>query len=214
MNLQEALNHRKKCIIHGEPLKPNLAGTLYKFEISENSLNLKVRNRFGYKGQNFVKSDFDALRFSFNGTFIKTNDCPINLLTMTNESILVHMVCDKCAKLPLSASSGVVSPTTLDNLGDIQSYYTFRIRDIGKNKFTVDTEIEMVRHNVDGTFYHLGVDLQTKVGHCTIGSCDKNRKVDEILNSLIILKVPQFNIDKIENANQYLDKMRLYSLFS
>jgi hypothetical protein len=214
MNLQEALNYRKNCIIHGSPLKPNLAGTIYKFEISENSLDLRVSNRFGYRGQKFVKSTFDAIRFSFNGTFIKTSYCPANLSTMTNESLLVHMICDKCAEFSITASTGTVLPTTLDNVRDIQSYYTFRLKDTGKNRFTVEPEIEMVRHNTNGRFYHLGVDLQTKIGHCTIGFCDKNRKVDEIFRSLIILKVPLFNIDKIQNVDQYLDKMKLYSLFS
>ena len=183
-----------------------------RLEITDKGLYLFAKNRFGYKGKKLVKTDVCVVRFSFNGTYIQATERP-NWMDTPIDTLQIHMICNECAKQPINRR-GRLGDVTLDELLNIQHYYTFLLRQMGYNKYSVLPGVEEIRYHDSGKFYHLGISLDDKHAKGTIGSCEFGSSINTVLQTMITLKIPKFNIEKIQTLEQYMDKMRMYCLMS
>lgn len=212
MSIREVINYRKKCIIHGLPLVPLLTSAHCRPQFNINSFDLVVPNRFGYRNRKFVKGDVCAVRLSQNGTYIQTQDCPAYVSTFLREPVRIYMICSKCAEVAIPESP--LKPISIDDLLEVQSYFTFAFW-LGKNStYQVELESEVVKYNVNDKFYHMRANFLTGRTVCEMGSCALFSKFDDILRSKVKIDIPQIKSDKIDNLSEYLDKMKLYLLFS
>lgn len=199
--LKELLNYRKKCIIHGKQLRPvQLRGL--SFDLSKDQLSLSILR--GRKKDSILCN----LTFKDDGTYTCTKDC----FKYIDNVVSLYMICDECRKFPLDALSHI---TSLNNIWNVQYFYTFDLTALPKNdKYDGELGTEEIRYCVDDKFYHTSVNLMNKAATCEMGKCARTDTLKEIVEGRFIINVPHLNMDKIKNLEQYLNKMKLYSIFS
>ena len=183
-----------------------------RLEITDRGLEVFAKNRFGYKKGKFVKTDMCIARFSFNGTCIQASERP-NWMDTPIDTLQIHMICKECAKQPINGR-GRLGDITIDELWNIQHYYSFSLQQVGRNSYSVLPGAEEIRYHDNDKFYHLGVSLGDKHAKGSIGSCDRKQTLGAVLDTMIVLNIPQFNYEKIQTLEQYVDKMRMYCLMS
>jgi hypothetical protein len=203
-----------------------------RLEITDRGLEVFAKNRFGYKKGKFVKTDMCIARFSFNGTCIQASERP-NWMDTPIDTLQIHMICKECAKQPINGRGrlgditidelwniqpinrrGRLGDITIDELWNIQHYYSFSLQQVGRNSYSVLPGAEEIRYHDNDKFYHLGVSLGDKHAKGSIGSCDRKQTLGAVLDTMIVLNIPQFNYEKIQTLEQYVDKMRMYCLMS
>lgn len=200
-NLKELLSYRKKCLIHGKPLRPVLPSGL-KFHLSKGQLSLSI-----LRGQ---KKDSVLCNLTFNadGTYSCTKDC----FKYIDNSVYFYMVCDDCQLVSIEENRAL---TSLGNIRDVQYFYTFNLTANPKSdKYDSELGKEEIKYCTDNKFYHTVVNLKDKSAVCEMGRCAGPDTLHEIWESLLVVKVPQLNMEKIKKLEQYLDKMKLYAVFS
>jgi hypothetical protein len=201
ITLQEALNYRPRCLIHNLPMVPGkVRGRVRGIKMMGDDLEIKLRHKVGPMA-------IQTLLFKADGTL--TPPCP---LINDKEGLTIYMSCPECWNVPITEHKLI---TTVQDVlqRNLLHRYTFRIS--GKeDRYFCDLEEETIKFHDEEKFYHIHVDLATGQSTFQMGHCHGDTLVQQLLDSVMNLQVPQFNPSSIQNIEQLVDKCKLYNLFS
>jgi len=205
MNTKELLNHKKKCLIHNLPFQAaDISGLSLKR--TDNTLSIVIK----YVDTSHRKTDLlHYINFLPNGKY----SCTKNFLEYVGNSFQIYMACEQCRSVPIYKVNSI-GETTFNNIMTKQHYYTFNLVAEPNGEYTGQLVSEEIKYNEKDTFYHMGVDLQTKAALCHVGCCAIATPFKDIVASTIKINAPQLNIEKIESLDQYIQKLKTYVLFS
>jgi len=194
MNLKEALSYRSKCIIHPEmDLHPrSLNPTI--IELNKDGLRVKLNKNANSK----------ALAFNYDGT-----NFPLG-----NYECLIYMQCDECTKCPILKGRSI-GFTTLENINSNYYFYNLMLKSkADDNNFECSLIGESVKYVQNDKFYHLDFDIKEGKATCKMGDCHGDTILDDMLNGLMSLDLPNLHMSGIQNTEQLVNKLKIYNLFS
>ena len=198
MNLKEALSYRSKCIIHPESnLHPrSLNPTI--IELNKDGLRVKLNKNANSK----------ALAFNYDGTYYP----------LGNYECIIYMQCDECTKQPILKSRSL-GFTALDNINSNYYFYNFSLsaetgEDIHEENFKCTPIGESIKYVQNDKFYHIDFDIKEGKASCKMGDCRDDAILDDMLNGMLSLDLPNLDMSRIQNTEQLVNKLKLYNLFS
>lgn len=191
MNFKEILNYRSQCLICQSAMVNLCDG-------SSDQLKETPEGFLSKSGNTLLKYD---------GTFVCKSELWRNI-----QDLSVDRVCSKC-KLEIKIKSRSVgcttlSQTTLNNIRDRACGYRFTISLSDDKTYNIYLDKEFYRYHNDQEFYHIDTDFINNISHLTYGKFKD--KVEDVKK----LTLPKIDLSNIKDMNQYIDKMRLYIVFS
>jgi hypothetical protein len=205
MNLQEALNYRTTCLIHGKLMHLKcLDASAKKIQLQENGVKLMVRN-LSKSGAMF------PIFFNFNGTVSHIDNQP------TKPAIWYFIVqCEDCATISTFSemASAKNADTSLKNVRRRHHFYSFDIQVKDDNTFTCIPELEVIRYHRDDKFYHVIANLVDGSAKFKMGNCNSSEIINQLLSSLMCLDVPKFDPTTIKSLDGFVSKVKIFNLFS
>lgn len=188
MNLQDILSYRDHCIYCDRPLVMHI--TRYpKLLITQNDEGLLIKS----KNANGLFLDF-----KFDGKYERSK---------RNYEIHKGPIYIKkyCHFHPLFDNYKGVS---LDSIKDTTCCYIFSLFGDAQGNYSTNMEYEGIAWHDDLEFWHLNTYYSDNVTHVYHGLYSK--KIDDVMH----LTLPIMDLSSIKNQDQYLKKLKLYTLFS
>lgn len=204
MNLKEALNYRTKCLIHQKPLIPYCPSN--NIIISKYGLHTVTDNKVIYNRNmlEYPKSNFDGINFLWDGTANCNNGSSI---PFNNFNLTIYMRCYYCS------GKNITYFPTLTDINSNQYYYTFLIKSGSENVFHSYLHNEVIMYVHNGKFYHMTANLLDGQVTCKMGSSLKIQSLDDLIKNTFSINL-DFEMKKIENTSQLVDKIKFFNLFS
>jgi hypothetical protein len=188
MNLQDILNYRSACIHCGRPLTMRVA-RYPKLLIEHNNSGLVIKS----PNQGGV-----FLNFNFDGAYERSK---------RNYEIHKNPVYIKkyCKYHPLfNKYKGV----TLDGIKDTTCHYAFSVLGNKLKSYVANMEYEGIAWCNDDEFWHMNSFYSKNESHIYHGL------YSQTIGQVLHLKLPIINLSGTKTEEQYLNKMKLYALFS
>ncbi len=224
MNLQEILNYRNECIHCGRPMIMKIKG--YP-KLTTHVSNEGLRIRSGHKNGVY-------LFFGYDGTYVRNKrDYEIH-----KRPIIIHKRCNfhpmrsdnkllgtSIVNLPpgpiklKSRSTGMTTMasaiqtyygTTLESMKDVTCQYDFMLFGDSYGNYDCKLNAEFVYHHNDEEFWH--IDTYFSSNSTTLYHSRFDATVEQAVQAS--LKLPAMNLQNTKNIEQFLSKLRLYTLFS
>lgn len=189
MNLQEILSYRNECIHCARPLVMHIS-RYPKLSITQNDGGLLIKS----KNKNGMFLDF-----KFDGTFARSKrDYEIH-----RRPIYIKKYCHFH---PLYSGTSV--GTSLDTIRDITCHYAFTIFGDSRGNYASNMAYEGIAWHNEEEFWHVNTfysEDKTDVYH---------GRYDKTIEDALHLRLPVMDLSGAKNLEQYLKKLRLYTLFS
>jgi hypothetical protein len=195
MNLKEALSYRSKCIIHPESNLHPRSSSPAIIELNKDGLRANPN-------KNAVKSKI--LAFNYDGTFYPPG----------NYECIVYMQCDECVKTPILKNRSL-GFTTLQNISSNYYFYNLMLKSkLNDENFDCYLIGESIKYVQNDKFYHIDFDIKEGKASCKMGDCRGDAILDDMLNGMLSLDLPNLDMSRIWNTEQLVNKLKLYNLFS
>lgn len=221
MNLQEALDYRNNCIICDRLMEIkslDLAGLTF------------TRTEEGLLVEGGTK-DYVAA-FKTGGTYKRSNKWWLAYL----KPLSVLKECAHClhddfkngikagtkaitkAGLPSRVvilkgrsvgASSALARSTLNSLRDLRCAYTFNIFGDAENNFTCEMKWEDIKFHDNSNFHHFITDFEKNESSIKGGNF-----MSDSIDSMIRINVPAMNTSKLVTKEAFINKIKLYNLFS
>lgn len=110
--------------------------------------------------------------------------------------------------------------TNINNVKDQIHLYTFHVDPVMKLSLLDDSTLqitadkEVIKCHRDNKFYHMSATLGGGEAIFKMGNCASETLVQQLLDSLMSLKIPYFDPARIQSIDQLIEKIKLYTLFS
>jgi len=205
MNLQEIINYRDVCIHCGRPLVMRIEN-YPKLTISVTDAGLKIKSRH----QNGV-----YLHFGFDGKYTRNK----REYKIYQQPVIIHKRCNfhplkgmgdyplpvitMAANSPILANQG----TTLNTVKDITCQYEFSLFGHG-DIYAAGLTAEFIYWHDEIEFWHTDTYFGANKTHIYHAAFEQK------LNDLMHLKLPAMNLKNIKDKDQFVNKLKLYTLFS
>jgi hypothetical protein len=233
MNLQQLLDYRATCFIHGKPMKPHFkkktgfgAQMVFDFillERTELGLETRVKDKVPAPGG----------LIGFDGS-ISMRDQQNALRRIITQPFSVFMLCDTCVGTPIynkDTTSGDFD-FTVKELQKECHFYSFIVnpnfvlkdltdtvlfsRALDKTRRVADfiPEREVIMHTRDLKFYHMVAKIPEGNTRFRMGTCDAQATLDTLLKGYMEIDAKGYSAANIKCLDQLVNKIRLYNLFS
>jgi hypothetical protein len=214
MNLQEILSYRERCLHCARPLVMRIK-EYPKLSITQNDGGLAIRS--GHKDGVRLSFGFDG-KYERNKRNYKIHAGPVHIQKRCQFHPLrgMHVTTPSNGKIIKLKSRSVGATTmtnfgtTLDSLRDTTCQYGFTLFGDSQGNYDVNLTTDFVYWHDDKEFWHVNTYFATgftQVYHSTYG----NTMEDLLRNRL---EIPAINLKSVTNAEQLLQKLKLYTLFS
>jgi hypothetical protein len=221
MNLQEILNYRNKCLICQREMVLGYTGTP----------KLKVSNTT--KGLRISSSHKDGIKFLLNpdGTYqrgerwydiydscmiLLTKSCPVcyssiyppNSLNSKNPVIIM-----KLRSVGATSMAGAVNSyfqsggAFFDSIKKQSCFYSFTVDMDGQSNYQTTLTMECIRYCDSVQFWHANTDFSK-------GTTLYNAEFTDKLEDMLSLHLPIVNMSNIKDTDEFVNKFKIYSLFS
>ena len=201
MNLQEILSYRDKCIHCQQPLQMRVV-RYPKLSINETDEGLKIQS--SHKGGIYLLFKIDGT-FDRNKRDYKIHSEPVHI----QKHCPIHILKEG----PVTAIKGNppyvrARDTTLDNLRELTCQYEFFLFGDDKGNYVTSLHTEFLHYNTSKAFWHLNTWFGIKTTRIYSGGF--HQKMTEMLQ----LKLPAMNAKSVQNPEQLISKIKMYTLFS
>lgn len=200
MNLDDVLNYRNRCLICNQQMELkalDLAGV--RLQRTNAGLMLET----SLVGQ--------AVHFNYDGTYKKMKHWnslyvkPLNLLkecpTCLPEDLLAR-------NNPIVYKSRSVGATTLARFKEKRCAYTFNLFGDSEGNFDSNLEWEDIKFFQEDKFYQMKTQFSDDSSEILMGSNAYG------FDGLMRLSLPAIHIKNIGSAEEFIDKIKLFNLFS
>lgn len=204
MNLEQALNYHKTCIICQKEMEiksPDLVGV----HLTSNEDGLEVKT--GHKDI--------AVFFCYNGTYHKMKkwnplyakplqvmvECPVCVPTIELEG----------TKVRVEYKSRGIGATTLAHSKDLHFAYQFSLFGDDDGSFKASLDWEDIKFFNKRNFYHINTKFESSYTFFLHGRQDANRLGGYDVDSM---RLPSITTGGVSSIDQLLNKLKLYNVFS
>lgn len=189
MNLQDILSYRNECLHCARPLTMHVS-RYPKLLITQNDEGLVIKSK---------KANGLFLNFKFDGKYERSD---------RNYEIHRRPVYIKkyCHFHPLY--SGTTAGTTLDTIKDTTCHYAFTIFGDSQGNYAANMAYEGIAWHNEEEFWHINTFYSRGETHLYHGEFGKT--IEDALH----LTLPPMDLSGAKNEEQYLKKLKLYTLFS
>ena len=204
MNLKEVLNYRNRCLMCYSKME------LKSYDLAGINI-VKVQDGLlietGLKGV--------AVKFKYDGTYEKLkrwNNLYVKPMTLFKE-------CPKCIpNIKVDSPKVVYKPrsvgaTTLDQftreMKDLRCAYTMVLFGDAEGNFSSNLGWEEIKYNNGADFYYLKTWHDSNKSEIQIGNFFKTN-----LNNMMKLSVPAVKASSLQTTNDFISKLKMYTLFS
>lgn len=200
MNLDEVLNYRSRCLVCGRKMELkalDLAGV----RLQRTNTGLMIET--GLVGL--------AVHFKFDGTYEKMKHWnplyvkPMNILKECPECLPEDLVGRNNPIVYKPRSAGF---TTLARFKEKRCAYTFNLFGDSEGNFDSNLDWEDVKFFQDDKFYQLKTNFPDDNTEILSGSATDG------FDGLLRMSLPAINIKNVGTTEQFIDKMKLFNLFS
>lgn len=194
MNLQEILSYRDKCVICERPLTMRIV-RYPKLSINVTDEGLLI---------NSIYKDGARLLFKYDGKFernkrdYKIYDGPIHI----ERRCMFHP--QRSGAVTNISSRG----TTIDNLKDLTCQYEFFLFNDGNGNCSADMHTEWLYYHNEEAFWQVNTWFGSGKTHIY------SAKFSDTFNNMLQLKTPAINMSSVQNPEQLIGKIKMYTLFS
>jgi hypothetical protein len=159
----------------------------------------------------------DTFTFQQDGTIVPNNALTI-LAKYGGIPISIVMHCEKCEHVPLhvplSAGGRKVDTTNINSVKHQFHSYAFYIGHGTTDGFTCNLQQETIRYHINNKFYHLIADLVEGSAQFRMGTCAGGDTLQQLLDTLMHLDVPKFDPTTIKSLDGFVNKVKVFNLFS
>lgn len=227
MNLQEAMNYRTQCVVCGRNLVTIVAGHEKSLTVEYDQKSLLIT---GSSWSSSPSHGVKLMEFFQDGTFQRSK----RNFALYRRPIQIWRGCPVCrcdgnvspqktpgttgTLLPTTPSTWksrrqpVTQPeiwdTTLDNLRSSGCLFYFSLWGDSTGKYDLQPKMDCLRYFNETQFWHVTTDFEK--GQTTF----QTAKFAQTLNELNTLKLPAVNLSKVTNIEEFLNKFKLYTVFS
>lgn len=197
MNLQEILSYRDTCIHCGRPMQMHVEGyPKLSAKVTDTGLEIKSDKQNGA----YLHFGFDG-KFTRNKRNYKVYSKPLVIKKYCHFHPLFSYV------TPSQIITGQSSSSSLNHVKDTTCQYEFII--YGNHEiYSSEMSKDFIYWHNDEQFWHANtyfISNRTDVYHATY-----EHKIDEILR----LMLPAMNLRNVKDKDQFIQKLKLYTLFS
>lgn len=189
MNLKEILNYRTNCLICGELLTLDFNRSIRKRKLYINVTDLGIEIKSGHKEGVYLLLGFDGK--------YKTNSRKYKIYS---EDLLLRKYC--------SNHSDITAILSIDSMDKMACGYSFFVHPMNNGNYGIYLHSETVHYRDKKDFWHVDVSYPRQVS--IIAHARFSQKIDKVK----YLNVPIINLSNVKNKEQFLDKIKLYTLFS
>ena len=200
MNLEEVLNYRNHCLICGQKMELkvlDLAGV--KLQQTDTGLMLET---------SLVSQ---AVHFNFDGTYQKMKHWnslyvkPLNLLKECPTCIPEDLM---GRNNPIVYKPRSVGMTTLARFKEKRCAYTFNLFGDSEGNFDSNLDWEDVKFFQEQKFYQMKTNFSDDTSEILMGTNEYG------FDGLLRMSLPALHIKNIGSTEQFIDKIKLFNLFS
>ena len=198
MNLQEILDYRDKCIHCQQPLQMRVCG-YPKLSINMTDEGLKIQSGRKRGIYLFFKNDgtFEIKNKNHSELVQIQKYCPTHILKEGPITVIK-------GKPPYIRARD----TTLDNLRELACQYEFFLFGDSEGNYVSSLHSEFLHYNTPEAFWHLNTWFRTNTTRIYSGNFQQR------IHEMLQLKLPATNAKNIQNSEQLITKIKMYTLFS
>lgn len=205
MNLQEILNYRDTCIHCGRPMVMGIKN-YPKLTISVVESGLRIRS--GHKNGVYLYFGFDG-KYTRNKREYKIYQQPVTIYKRCNWHTLKGMSGYPMPTITMMNNKPVLATpnTTLNSVKDTTCQYEFSL--FGhKEIYAAGLTAEFIYVHDDLEFWHTDTYFGANKTHVF------HARFEHKLDDLMHLTLPAINLKNIKDNDQFIQKLKLYTLFS
>jgi len=215
MNFQELLDYRKICLIHDLPME-SLVYTADLPKGGRTKMSIKTLPAGVFLHLRGQAPDQGAV-FLHDGTYL-IDDSQKALRKILDNTVHILRRCSECAKSKNIPVEIETTATTISMVRESIHFYNFYLFPV------IDTEVsqtymmgpgrENIRYLRNDKFYHMSARIGGGEATFRLGRCAGTDLLEQLLDSLMNLKVPQFDPIRIQSVDALVEKIKIYNLFS
>lgn len=201
MNLQEILNYRSCCLICNRPLKFKIK-KYPKLSVGQTEEGLKIQS--ANKNGVFLFLKYDGT-YERNKRNYKIYSNPLFI-----EKICTHHMRGEPHTIMTTYRGGSTNAvdTSLGNLRETAYSYMFTILGDSEKNYDAHLHQEVTHYSDYEAFWHVNTRFYDKTS--TVYHAEWGKKLSEVM----YLKLPAINLKSVQNVDQLISKIKLYTLFS
>lgn len=218
MNLQEILNYRHKCIICQRDMILKYTG-IPKLKVSNTVKGLRISSGHKHGIKFLLNNDGTYTRgerwydIYDSCMLLLTKSCPICYSTTLPQASAPVFIKGRSVGATTSMASAInsylqSSGIFFDSIKKQSCFYSFIIDMDGNHNYETKLVAECVKYCDDSQFWHTNTNFND--GTTTLYNAEFTDKIEDML----FLTLPAVNMTNIKSADQFLSKIKLYTIFS